>query len=90
MPPAARQAQTVGRPILQLGVEFSSTPPDCIDMHPCDLGHQGRTTMSQLLGIQGHVPTALLLIETTEQQVRLMMQFLVWMIIRLLAIWTLT
>jgi hypothetical protein len=88
-PPAARQAHTVDGPILQCGVEFSSAPADCIDMHPCDLGHQGRTTMSQLLGLQGHVPTALLLIQTTEQQVHLMVQLLVWMTVRLLAIWAL-
>ncbi len=43
-------------------------------MHSCDLGHQGRTTMPQLLGLQGHVPSALLLIQTTEQQVHLMVQ----------------
>jgi hypothetical protein len=88
-PPAARQAHAVDGPILQRGVEFSSAPADCIDMHSCDLGHQGRTTMSQLLGLQGHVPTALLLIQTTEQQVHLMVQLLVWMTVRLLAIWTL-
>jgi len=58
-------------------------------MHSCDLGHQGRTTMPQLLGLQGHVPSALLLIQTTEQQVHLMVQFFVWMIVRLLAIRTL-
>ena len=88
-PPTAGQAHTVGGSILQLGVEFPSTPADCIDMHPCDLGHQGRTTMSQLPGLQGHVPSALLLVQTTEQQVHFMVQFLVWMIVSLLAIWTL-
>jgi hypothetical protein len=87
--PATRQAHTLGGPTLQLGVEFSSTPTDGIDMHSCDLGHQGRATMSQLFGLQGHVPPALLLIQTTEQQVHLMMQFLGWMIVRLLTIWTL-
>jgi hypothetical protein len=45
--------------------------------------------MSQLLGLQGHVPTALLLIQTTEQQVHLMVQLLVRMTVRLLAIGTL-
>jgi hypothetical protein len=88
-PPAARHAHAVDGPIQQRGVEFSSTPANCIYMHSCDLGHQGRTTMSQLLGLQGHVPSALLLIQTTEQQVHLMMQFLVWMIVRPLTIWTL-
>ena len=88
-PPAARQANTICRSILQLVVEFLSTTTNGIDMHPCDLGHQGRTTVSQLLGLQGHIPTTLLLIQTTEQQVHLMVQLLVWMATRLLATWTL-
>jgi hypothetical protein len=88
-PAATRQAHSVGWSILQLGIEFSSAPADGIYMHPCDLGHQGRATMSQLLGLQGHIPTALLLIQAAEQQVHLVVQFLVWMIIKLLAIWTL-
>jgi hypothetical protein len=86
----AGQSHTVGGSILQFGVEFASTAAYRIDMHPCDLGHQSRATTSQLLGLQGHVPPALLLIQTVEQQVHLMVQFLVWMIARLLAISTLT
>jgi hypothetical protein len=71
-PPTAGQANTIGRSILQLVVEFLSTTTNRIDMHPCDLGQQGRTTVSHLLGLQGHIPTALLLIQTAEQQVHLM------------------
>jgi hypothetical protein len=89
-PPATRQAHSVGWPSLQLGIEFSSTATDGIDMHSCDLGHQGCTTMPQLLGLQGRIPATLLFIQPAEQQVHLMVQFLVWMIIRLLAVWTLT
>jgi hypothetical protein len=88
-PPATRKAHSVSWSILQLGIDLSSTPADGVDMHSCDLGHQGRTTMAQLLGLQGHIPAALLLIQATEQQVHLVVQFLVWMIIRLLTIWTL-
>jgi hypothetical protein len=88
-PPAAGQANTICRSSPQLVVEFLPTTTNGIDMHPCDLGHQGRTTVSQLLGLQGHIPTALLLIQTTEQQVRLMVQLLVWVVTRLLATWTL-
>jgi hypothetical protein len=74
---------------LQLAVELSSTPADGIHVHSRDLGQPDRTTMPQLLGFQGHVPSTLLLIQTAEQQVYLMMQFLVWMLVRLLAIRTL-
>jgi hypothetical protein len=88
--PTTRQAHAVDWSTLQLGIEFSSTAANGIDMHSCDLGHQGCTTMSQPFGLQGHVPAALLLIQTTEQQVHLMVQLLVWMILRLLAMWTLT
>jgi hypothetical protein len=45
--------------------------------------------MPQLLGLQGYVPSALLLIQTTQQQVHLMVQFLVRMIVSLLATRTL-
>jgi hypothetical protein len=88
-PPATRQSHTVGGPILQLGVEFSSASTDSVHVHTCDLGHQSRTAMPQILGLQGHVPSPLLLIQATEQQVHLVVQFLVWMIVRLLAIRTL-
>jgi hypothetical protein len=88
-PPTAGQSHTVSGSILQLGVEFSLAPADRIHMHSCDLGHQGRTTMPQLLGLQGYVPSTLLLIQTTQQQVHLMVQFLVWIIVSLLATRTL-
>jgi hypothetical protein len=88
--PATRQAHSIRGPILQVGVEFSSTPADGFDMHSCDLRQQGRAAVSQLLGLQAHVPAALLFIQPAEQQVHLMMQLLVWMIARLLAVWTLT
>jgi hypothetical protein len=88
-PAATRQTHAVGWSILQLGIEFSSATTDGIYMHSCDLGHQGRTTMSQLLGLQGYIPAALLLIQATEQQVHLMVQLPIWMVTRLLATWTL-
>jgi hypothetical protein len=89
-PPATRQAHSVRGPILQVGVEFSSTPADGFDMHSCDLRQQGRAAVSQLFGLQAYVPATLLFIQPTEQQVHLMVQFLVWMISRLLTIPTLT
>jgi len=46
--------------------------------------------VAYLLSLQGYVPPLLLLIQATEKKIHLVMQFLVWMITRLLAIRTFT
>jgi hypothetical protein len=60
------------------------------DIHPCDLRHKLDATVPKLLSLQGDIPTSLLLIQAAEKQVHLVVQFLIWMIACLLALWTLT
>ncbi|MBU0490609.1 MAG: hypothetical protein KKA73_18880 [Chloroflexi bacterium] len=45
--------------------------------------------MTEFLGFQGYIPTPLLFIQPTEEQIHLVMKFFVGMVAGLLAIWTL-
>lgn len=89
MTPATRPAYPIHGPVSQFVVQFLSPAANGIDVQAGDLGHPGGSTMPQLLGFQGHIPASLLFIQTTEKQIHLVMESLVWMLFRLLAIWTL-
>jgi hypothetical protein len=89
MTPAARQTHTVHGPVSQGVVQFLSPTANGTNVHTCDLGHPRGTTTPQLLGFQGYIPTSLLFVQAAEEQIHLLMEFLVRMFFSLLAIWTL-
>jgi hypothetical protein len=88
--PAAGQTHVIGGPARQVQIQFLSAPADRLDVHPGDLRQQRVAAMADLHRFQRHVPSPLLLIQTTQQQVHLSMNRLVGMILRLLTDWTLT
>jgi len=89
IPPTARQPHTIQGAVGQLDIQLLSATANGIDVHACDQGHPGGTTLPELLRFQGYIPASLLFIQTSEEQIHLVMEFLVRMFSRLLAIWTL-
>jgi len=90
MPPTTKKTNTICRAISQRTVQFITPTPNGIHAHPCDLRHQLSPTVSQLLRFEGYIPSSLLLIQTTEEQIHLVVQFLIRMVSWLLAIRTFT
>ena len=57
----------IGGAILERGRQFFSSPADRIDVQARELGGEPIPTVPELGTLDGGVPTALLLIEPTEQ-----------------------
>jgi hypothetical protein len=84
-----RQTHPLHGPVSQLAIQLGAPAANGVDVQARDLGQPGDTTMTELLGFQGHVPAALLFIQPTEEQIHLVMKLFVWMVAGLLAIGTL-
>ena len=74
--PAAGDLHAVGRPVLELVREFVPATPDGVDVEAGDEGQEAVPAVPDLEGLQGHVPSALLFVESAEEQVHAPMQFL--------------
>jgi hypothetical protein len=64
-------ADAVGGPAGQVGVEFLASAADGINVEANDLGEEDVAAVTDLLGLQGSEPAALLLVEAAEEQVHL-------------------
>jgi hypothetical protein len=69
--PATRPADAIRRVIRQRGVQFRAATPDGFLIHAGDLRQQTVTAVTQPLGLQGHKPTALVLIQAVEHEQQL-------------------
>jgi hypothetical protein len=76
---------TIDRPINQVSVQFASTPAYGAHAHACDHRQLPVPTVTNPLGLQRHVPAALLLVQPTKKQVHLVMSQLVRMTVSNLA-----
>ena len=77
---SAGQPDTVGRPIVQFAFEFVPATPDGFRMEAGNLRDPFETAMSQTLGLAGRHPAPLLLIQTTQQQIELLVIFTLRMV----------
>jgi hypothetical protein len=71
---------------LQVGIEFFAAAADGIDVQAGNESEQGIAAVACFLGLQGGEPTALLLVEATDEEVDLVVEFTVGMILLALAV----
>ncbi len=72
---AAGEAYPVGRAVVQRGGQFSPAPADGVDVQARDPGDGPIPAVTELGRLNSGIPAALLLIESTEQQVHLPVEF---------------
>jgi hypothetical protein len=72
---AAGEAYPAGRAVVQRGGQFFPAPADGVDVQARDPGDGPIPAVTELGRLDGGVPAALLLIEPTEQQVHLPVEF---------------
>lgn len=73
---AAGNPHAVGGPVFELVREFLPAASDGVDVHPGDEGQETVPAVPDFQGLQGHIPSALLLVEAAKEQVHASMQFL--------------
>src|SRR5262249_4569313 len=73
-PARAGVANAVGRPPGQVRIQFLAAAADGIDMQAADDGEEGVAAWTDLLGVEGGEPAALLLVEPARQEVHLAVQ----------------
>ena len=69
-------------PIGQIFGQFTTASADRVHVHARDLGEQFCTTMTEPLCFDRNVPTSLLFIQSAQQDVHLVMVYLVWVRLR--------
>src|SRR3954471_18243535 len=79
---AAGEAYPVGRAVVQRGGQFFPAPADGVDVQAGDAGDEPVPAVAELGRLDSGVPAALLLIEPTEQQVHLPVEFPVGVCLR--------
>jgi hypothetical protein len=84
------QPHSLDGPTLQGSIQLVAAPSNRLHIHSGNLGQEMITPMTRSLGLQGNIPTPLLLIQAAEKQVHSPAQFLVGMFTRLLAVGTST
>ena len=83
--PTTRLSHPIRRSPLQLCFHLTSTTPDGLLIQAGDLGQQPHPATTQPKGFQRRIPTPLLLIQATEEQIHLAMQLLLGMLLGRLA-----
>lgn len=69
------QTHSVHRATLQGSVQFAAALANGLHIHARDLRQETVSPMTYPLGLQGNIPTPLLLIQSAQQQVHSPMQF---------------